>query len=83
MAAYVGNGDFSTEGCISDTVNKAKFVRDLYEKVDDTIGTKTVGSLCPCKSGCHHHTVCQERLKVAELQELLSFSVHSLVSCQH
>lgn len=33
-----GYGEFSTEGCIPDNVNGAKFVRDLYEKVDDTTG---------------------------------------------
>ena len=36
-----GYGEFSTEGCIPDNVNGAKFVRDLYEKVDDTTGKLT------------------------------------------
>ena len=33
-----GYGSFPTEGCIPDTVNGAKFIRDLYEKVDDEVG---------------------------------------------
>ena len=33
-----GYGEFTTEGCIPDTVNGAKYVRDLYEKVNDTAG---------------------------------------------
>ncbi len=33
-----GSGEFTTDGCIPDTVTGAKFVRDLYEKVDDTAG---------------------------------------------
>lgn len=33
-----GYGEFTTDGCIPDTVNGAKFVRDLYEKVHDTAG---------------------------------------------
>ena len=35
-----GYGSFSTEGCIPDTVNHppAKYIRDLYEKSNDTGG---------------------------------------------
>lgn len=33
-----GYGEFTTDGCIPDTVNGAKYVRDLYEKVNDTAG---------------------------------------------
>lgn len=36
-----GFGQFDTEGCIPDTVNGAKNVRELYEKVNDTSGTVT------------------------------------------
>ena len=35
---HAGYGNFSTEGCIPDPINGSKYVRDLYEKVDDTIG---------------------------------------------
>lgn len=33
-----GYGDFPADGCIPDSVEGAKFVRDLYEKVGDTAG---------------------------------------------
>ena len=33
-----GYGSFSCEGCVPDTVNGAKFVRDLYEIAHDTTG---------------------------------------------
>ena len=33
-----GHGTFPTDGCIPDTVNGKKFIRDLYELVDDKIG---------------------------------------------
>ena len=33
-----GFGQFDTEGCIPDTVNGAKNVRELYDKVNDTSG---------------------------------------------
>ena len=33
-----GYGEFTTDGCIPDNVNGAKFVRDLYDKVNDTAG---------------------------------------------
>jgi putative glutathione S-transferase len=37
-----GSGSFPTDGCIPDTVNNAKFVRDLYDMADDTTGKYTV-----------------------------------------
>lgn len=37
-----GYGEFPADDCIPDTVNGAKFVRDLYEKVGDTAGKYTV-----------------------------------------
>eukprot|EP00879_Flechtneria_rotunda_P000621 GHRR01000734.1.p1 GENE.GHRR01000734.1~~GHRR01000734.1.p1 ORF type:complete len:399 (+),score=90.37 GHRR01000734.1:149-1345(+) len=42
LSSSTGHGSFSCEGCIPDTVNGAKFVRDLYEKSNDTIGKYTV-----------------------------------------
>ena len=33
-----GFGQFDTKGCIPDTVNGAKTVRELYDKVNDTSG---------------------------------------------
>lgn len=40
LLTYSGYGSFPTEGCIPDTVNEppAKSIRDLYERVDDTLG---------------------------------------------
>lgn len=38
LSSSTGHGSFGCEGCIPDTVNGAKFVRDLYEKVGDTFG---------------------------------------------
>ena len=37
-----GYGSFGCQGCIPDTVNGAKFVRDLYELADDTSGKYSV-----------------------------------------
>lgn len=37
-----GFGSFDCEGCIPDTVNNVKFVRDLYEIAGDTNGKYTV-----------------------------------------
>lgn len=37
-----GHGSFGTEDCIPDSVNNAKFVRDLYELAKDTTGKYTV-----------------------------------------
>ncbi len=37
-----GYGEFPITDCIPDTVNGAKFVRDLYEKVDDNAGNSCV-----------------------------------------
>ncbi len=39
-----GYGEFPTTDCIPDTVNGAKFVRDLYEKVDDNAGNSCVSN---------------------------------------
>lgn len=46
-----GHGSFDCEGCIPDTVNKAKFVRDLYEMANDTSGKYTVPVLWDKKEG--------------------------------
>lgn len=40
--AASGYGSFGCGGCIPDTVNGAKFVRDLYELANDTGGTWAV-----------------------------------------
>lgn len=46
-----GYGEFPTTDCIPDTVNDAKFVRDLYEMVDDN-----AGNLCPTTLNTAHRT---------------------------
>lgn len=46
-----GYGEFSTEGCIPDNVNGAKFVRDLYEKVDDNAG-ESEAPCATCRLNC-------------------------------
>lgn len=33
-----GHGSFDCEDCVPDTINKAKFVRDLYDMAKDTTG---------------------------------------------
>jgi hypothetical protein len=43
-AAAAGHGSFSCVDCVPDSVNGAKFVRDLYENAQDTTG---MGS-CAC-----------------------------------
>lgn len=35
---HPGHGSFGCEGCIPDTVNGAKFIRDLYDRAGDTTG---------------------------------------------
>eukprot|EP00955_Chlamydomonas_euryale_P003263 35110-Chlamydomonas_euryale.AAC.1 len=35
-----GFGAFSCAGCIPDSINGVKYVRDLYEKAGDTLGTR-------------------------------------------
>lgn len=50
-ASTTGHGSFGCEGCIPDTVTGAQFVRDLYEKVDDTFGKYTVPVLWDKKTG--------------------------------
>ncbi|KAL0037851.1 hypothetical protein WJX79_001928 [Trebouxia sp. C0005] len=42
LKSSTGYGEFPTTDCIPDTVNDAKFVRDLYEMVDDNAGKYTV-----------------------------------------
>jgi hypothetical protein len=42
-AAVTGQGSFPCDdACIPDTINNAHFVRDLYEKSNDTTGTECV-----------------------------------------
>ena len=48
-----GYGEFPTTDCLPDTVNGAKFVRDLYEKVDDNAGNSCVSNSTP---GTAHST---------------------------
>lgn len=35
-----GHGSFPCDGCVPDGVNGARFVRDLYEKAQDTTGAR-------------------------------------------
>lgn len=42
LASSTGYGSFDCEGCIPDTVNGARFVRDLYEKAQDNTGKYSV-----------------------------------------
>lgn len=42
-----GFGEISCEGCIPDTVNGAKYIRDLYEMANDQSGTPRVPSSLP------------------------------------
>lgn len=42
IKTQTGKGSFSCEGCVPDTVNGAKTVRELYELADDTGGKYTV-----------------------------------------
>lgn len=46
-----GFGSFDNEGCVPDTINNAKFVRDLYELCNDTGGKYTVPVLWDKKLG--------------------------------
>jgi len=47
-----GNGLFDAKGCTADTINKAKFIRDLYEMSSDTLGKYTVPILWDKKNSC-------------------------------
>lgn len=38
LLSLAGHGSFGCDGCIPDTINGAKFVRDLYEKANDKTG---------------------------------------------
>ena len=54
-----GFGSFDTEGCIPDTVNGAKNVRELYDKVNDTSGGEAARqSLLRCCEGLNGGLVC-------------------------
>lgn len=46
-----GHGSFPPTECIPDTVNGAKFIRDLYEMSKDTGGVTSAASIseCNCK----------------------------------
>lgn len=44
-----GLGAFSCDGCVPDTVNNAKYVRDLYDIAGDTLGRYTVPILWDSK----------------------------------
>lgn len=39
LSSPTGHGSFSNEGCTVDKYNNARFIRDLYEKANDTTGT--------------------------------------------
>ncbi|PNG99750.1 Glutathione S-transferase omega-like 2 [Tetrabaena socialis] len=51
LASSTGFGSFPGDGCVPDTVNGAKFVRDLYEKAADTTGKYSVPVLWDKKEG--------------------------------
>ncbi|KAL4444882.1 hypothetical protein ABPG77_003932 [Micractinium sp. CCAP 211/92] len=51
LASPTGHGSFPCDGCIPDSVNGAKFVRDLYDKAGDTFGKYTVPVLWDKKKG--------------------------------
>lgn len=51
LASSTGYGSFPCDGCIPDTVNGAKFVRDLYDQAGDTFGKYTVPVLWDKKKG--------------------------------
>ncbi|PNH11720.1 hypothetical protein TSOC_001418 [Tetrabaena socialis] len=51
IPSATGHGSFGCEGCTPDTVNGAKFVRDLYEKAKDTTGKYSVPVLWDKKEG--------------------------------
>lgn len=51
VSGPTGFGSFDCEGCIPDTVNDAKFVRDLYDLAKDTTGKYSVPVLWDKKLG--------------------------------
>jgi len=59
----LGHGSFDCEGCIPDTVNDVKTVRDLYEKAGDTSGKYSVPVLW-CKK--EKTIVCNESSIIME-----------------
>lgn len=51
LSSSTGQGSFDCVDCIPDTVNNAAFVRDLYEKSNDTTGKYSVPVLWDKKTG--------------------------------
>ncbi|CAD7700373.1 unnamed protein product [Ostreobium quekettii] len=52
IANVLGFGSFDCDGCIVDSVNGAKFIRDLYEMSNDTLGKYSVPVLWDKKEKC-------------------------------
>lgn len=52
LSSSTGQGSFPCDDCIPDTLNGAKFIRDLYEKSHDTFGKYSVPVLWDKKKGC-------------------------------
>lgn len=48
-----GYGSFPPQDCIPDTVNGFKYVRDLYEKSNDTSGTRSSAPQSPLNAHAH------------------------------
>ncbi|KAI7842386.1 hypothetical protein COHA_004025 [Chlorella ohadii] len=72
FSSPTGHGSFACDGCIPDTVNGAKFVRDLYQKSGDTFGKYTVPILWDKKKGCIVNNESSEILRMfnAEFNDL-------------
>lgn len=51
LSSSAGYGSFPPSGCVPDTVNGARFVRDLYDLAHDTGGKYTVPVLWDKKKG--------------------------------
>lgn len=75
FSSSTGFGSFSCDGCIPDDVNGAKFVRDLYEKSNDTAGKYTVPVLWDKQSGCIVNNESSEILRMFN-SEFNDFAKH-------
>ncbi len=51
LKSSTGYGSFSNESCTPDKYNHAHFIRDLYEKANDTTGKYSVPVLWDTQSG--------------------------------
>lgn len=64
MTNSAGKGQFDCDGCIPDTLNNAKYVRDLYEMSHDNMGKYSVPVLWDKKLKC---IVNNESAEIAEM----------------